>query len=161
MEYQGIAQLRAFLLSVDANLTSQEKRLRVNFPADAIASWDVDKLVKANDALFEKFKNANLYAIFTGGRGDKGHTLRYIGKTTRKLARQRIKNHLFKKHEKTGAKLFQVKEHICCGDGGTIEVAAIHVSPESLRNYLEEELIGLHPEADWNRENKPRKISRA
>jgi hypothetical protein len=28
------------------------------------------------------------------------------------------------------------------------------VEPESLRNYLEEELILRHPEADWNRENK-------
>lgn len=26
--------------------------------------------------------------------------------------------------------------------------------PESLRNYLEEELIKRHPEADWNRENR-------
>jgi hypothetical protein len=32
----------------------------------------------------------------------------------------------------------------------------VEVYPESIRNYLEEELIFLHPESSWNRENKAR-----
>ena len=49
------------------------------------------------------------------------HSLRYFGKTTKKLARQRITNHLFRKNEKTGSKLAQVIVHAC--EGGAVENA--------------------------------------
>ncbi|MCK2112230.1 hypothetical protein ACOQNQ_12770 [Pseudomonas juntendi] len=58
----------------------------------------------------------------------------------------------FERAKKTGSKLAQVLKHTC--GGGTIKIAWIEVHPESLRNYLEEELIKRHPEADWNRENR-------
>jgi len=111
--------------------------------------------VLANKSLLAKVsRSANLYAIFTAACGEKEHSLRYFGKTTRKLARQRIKNHLFRKSGTTGSKLAQVIEHAC--EGGAVQIAWVEVWPESLRNYLEEELILRHPEADWNRENRRR-----
>ncbi len=92
-----------------------------------------------------------MYAIFTAPKNSTSFSLRYIGKTTRKLARQRIRNHLIKKHEKTGAKLKHVTDHVL--SGGSVKISWIKIEPESLRNYVEEELIHKHHEADWNREN--------
>lgn len=73
------------------------------------------------------------------------------GKTKKTDARERIKNHLFHTNGKTGAKLAEIMAHAC--SGGTVELARVEVSPQSLENYLKEELIGRQPAADWNREN--------
>ncbi len=153
MRYECISSLEAYLTQVEESLLSKEKRITVSFPPTAISPWDGGALVQANQTLLAKTsRSANLYAIFTAACGVKEHSLRYLGKTTRKLARQRITNHLFRKDERTGSKLSQVVA-LACG-GGTVEIAWVDIQPESLRNYLEEELILRHPEADWNRENR-------
>jgi hypothetical protein len=50
--------------------------------------------------------------------------------------------------------LAQLVAHAC--GGGTVEIPWVEVHPESLRNYLEEEMIIRYPQADWNRENGAR-----
>lgn len=155
MQYEGITSLNKYLSQVEAVLLSKERRVAVAFPPASLLPWDGHTLVKANEALLKQVsRSANLYAIFTAACGSKEHSLRYVGKTTQELARERIKNHLFRKNEQTGSKLAQVVAHAC--KGGTVEIAWVSVRPESLRNYLEEELILRHPEADWNRENRER-----
>ncbi|GGM23792.1 hypothetical protein ACFQDN_14590 [Pseudomonas asuensis] len=153
MHYEQISSLEEFLSQVERRLLDPERRVSVSFPITAIIPWDGDALARINKSILDSVSgSANLYAIFTGASGAAECSLRYLGKTTKKLARQRITNHLFRKHEKTGSKLAQVLAHAC--DGGTVEIAWIEVHTESLRNYLEEELIIRHPEADWNRENR-------
>jgi len=155
MRYECISSLEEYLAKVEACLLSEDNRVAVNFPLASLSPWDGDALATANNALLAKIsRSANLYAIFTAACGVKKHSLRYLGKTTQKLARQRIRNHLFRKHEKTGSKLARMVAHAC--NGGSVEIAWISVWPESLRNYLEEELILRHPEADWNNENRER-----
>lgn len=155
MHYQQISSLEEFLSQVERHLLDPEQRVSVSFPSTATTPWDGDALTRANKSILEGVSGtANLYAIFTGARSETECSLRYFGKTIKKLARQRITNHLFRKHEKTGSKLAQVVAHAC--NGGTVEIAWVEVRPESLRNYLEEELILRHPEADWNRENRAR-----
>jgi hypothetical protein len=153
MRYEYISSLEAYLNQVEASLLSKDRRVAVSFPPTAITPWDGSALVQANKSLLAKTsRSANLYAIFTAACGVEEHSLRYLGKTTKKLARQRITNHLFRKDERTGSKLAQIVAHAC--GGGTVEIAWVEIQPESLRNYLEEELILRHPEADWNRENR-------
>jgi len=158
MRYECISSLESYLAQVETALLSKDRRDAVNYPSTAISPWDGDKLIWANQTLLTNAsRSANLYAIFTAAPGSKEHSLRYLGKTTKKLARQRITNHLFSKDERTGSKLAQVIAHVRMG--GSVEIAWVEVQPESLRNYLEEELILRHKEADWNREN--RAISKA
>lgn len=153
MRYKNISSLEDYLSEVEEALLATEKRVAVSFPSTAVSPWDGDALARANQELLKKASGStNLYAIFTAACGAKEHALRYLGKTTKKLARQRITNHLFRKDERTGSKLAQIMTHAC--GGGTVEISWIEVEPESLRNYLEEELILRHPEADWNRENR-------
>lgn len=155
MQYDQISSLEEFLSQVETRLLDPAQRVSVSFPPAQTAPWDGIALVQTNKSILDSASgSANLYAIFTSAYGEGESSLRYLGKTRKKLARERIKNHLFRKHEKTGAKLAKVLAHAC--DRGMVQIAWVEVHPESLRNYLEEELINRHPEADWNRENRKR-----
>ncbi|SJZ93784.1 GIY-YIG catalytic domain-containing protein [Trichlorobacter thiogenes] len=152
MKYREINTLERFLDDVEAELLQEENRCVVSYPQNCISPWDADALDTANKELLGAVSGcANVYAIFTAPSNSSHFSLRYIGKTTRKLARQRIRNHLIKKNERTGAKLQDVTEHVLLG--GQVKISWIEIQPESLRNYIEEELIHRHKDADWNREN--------
>lgn len=153
MRYEQIETLERFLSSVDVALFQEERKFPVEYPHDSISPWDAGKLDLANKKILDNISgNANLYAIFAAPNASSTFSLKYIGKTTRKLARQRIRNHLIKKDERTGAKLKNVQAHI--QSGGQIKISWLKIEPESLRNYLEEELIARHAEVEWNGKGK-------
>jgi len=154
MKYEQINSLKEFLANAETALLLQEEaRSLVQYPEGSISPWNAKQLDEANREVLDALsRNANVYAIFTAPNGSGAYSLRYIGKTTRKLARQRVRNHLIKKHENTGAKLRNVVAHV--QSGGQVKISWIKIEPEALRNYLEEELIEqAHRDgkADWNR----------
>lgn len=147
------AELDRYRDRLEKALLEDAPRSTVVYPESALEKWDVAAIAAANAALLEAFSgSANLYALFAAARDSQSFELRYIGKTTRRLARQRLRNHLIKKNEKTGAKLEPIQAHVRAG--GSVKVAWVTVSPESLRNYLEEELIGRHQGMLWNRRQR-------
>lgn len=153
MTYEKISSLEEFLSEVETYLLDPAHRKTVLYPSAFTDPWDGYELVSANEEMLSNVSgSANLYAIFTCKPGESEQTLRYLGKTLKKYARERIKNHLFKKNEMTGAKLMEVVTHTCAG--GTVAITWVEVHPQSLRNYLEEELIKRNKGSDWNRENK-------
>ncbi len=152
MKYEELLSLQAYLSNVEAALLKEEAWTPVVYPEESITPWNAAALDAKNQALLDSVAGgANVYAIFTAQRGTADFSLRYIGKTTRKLARQRIRNHLITKNERTSAKLWKIISHV--QSGGSVKLAWVTIEPESLRNYIEEELINRHKEADWNREN--------
>jgi len=152
MKYEQIETLEKYLSSVETALLREEGRSLVAYPKESVLPWSAEQLDATNQKILDAVSgSANVYAIFTAPKHSSTFSLRYIGKTTRKLARQRVRNHLIKKNEKTGAKLQNIVAHV--QSGGQVEVAWLKIEPESLRNYVEEELIKKHKEADWNREN--------
>lgn len=152
MKYEQLQSLEEFLRKVETALLKEDARTPVKYPQQSITPWDAAKLDAENQSLLDSVSGAaNVYAIFTAPKGTIDFSLRYIGKTTQKLARQRIRNHLITKNEKTGAKLWKVISHV--QSGGSVKLSWVAIEPESLRNYIEEELINRHKEADWNREN--------
>lgn len=152
MEYKNIKDLEQFLVEIENYLLTEENHFVVNYPPENIANWDSEKLLEANNNILSKLSGkANVYVIFTATKNSDAYILRYIGKTKKKLARERIKNHLIKKHEKIGAKLSEIIAHV--QTGGKVKISWVTVEPESLRNYIEEELINKYKQADWNREN--------
>ena len=152
MKFEHKDKLDAFINEIDQQLFDEQNLIPVVFPSKYVSSWDGAKLAQQNEALLASASGkANVYMIFTAIKGSADFKLRYIGKTTRKLARQRFKNHLFKKDPGTGAKLEAVISQV--KSGGSVKISWVTVEPESLRNWAEEELISAHPEADWNREN--------
>ena len=152
MKFDHKDKLDTFLASIDAYLTDENNQIEVVYSPKYIDSWIAEELARVNEQLLSDASGvANVYMLFTAPRDDSNYRLRYIGKTTRKLARQRLRNHLFKKHDGTGAKLSSVMAHVRAK--GTVRLSWATIEPESLRNWAEEELISAHPEADWNREN--------
>lgn len=152
MKFEQIETLEAYLSTVESALLEEAGRSEVSYPSECVVTWNPGKIDEVNQELLCAVSGkANVYAIFTAQKDSKKFSLRYIGKTTRKLARQRIRNHLIKKDERTGAKLDNVVAHV--QSGGSVRLSWVRIEPESLRNYVEEELINRHREADWNREN--------
>ncbi|MCA1772171.1 MAG: hypothetical protein LC677_05950 [Halomonas sp.] len=152
MKYRQTESLEELLKQAAQRLMEKDRRVELSYPNSSLSPWNADDIGRANEQILSALSGAaNVYAIFTAPRNSEVFSLRYIGKTKKKLARQRIRNHLIKKHEKTGAKLKQVEEHIKIG--GKLAISWVGIEPESLRSYIEEELIRRYPAADWNREN--------
>ena len=152
MKFEHKNKLDTFLSQIDRYLTEKKNQTMVIFSLENVSPWNGEKLAAENENLLSDASGkANVYMLYTSAKESSTYQLRYIGKTTRKLARQRLRNHLFKKHENTGAKLAKVMQHV--QSGGSIKLSWIAIEPESLRNWAEEELIACHTEADWNREN--------
>jgi len=152
MKYKQLKSLEEYLGKVEAALLQEDACTPFEYPQQSISPWNSKQLDAANKNVLDSVSGvANVYAIFTAPNNSNEFTLRYIGKTTRKLSRQRIRNHLIKKNAKTGAKLDNIVAHV--QSGGFVKISWIKIEPESLRNYIEEELISRHKEADWNSEN--------
>ncbi|MDW2322671.1 hypothetical protein R7127_20600 [Vibrio sp. 1159] len=156
MKFEWMKELNEFILSVNDFLHNEENHNLVQYPSTALNTWDTDSISIENDSLLNSISGtANIYAIFECKKESGETTLKYIGKTSRHLARQRLRNHLIKKHSATGAKLKEVQKSV--REGNLIKVAYLPIEPESLRNYVEEELIILNKNAVWNRENANQK----
>jgi hypothetical protein len=152
MKFKYKEKLDAFLTDIDSHLMDDKNKLPVQFTPKNVSPWNGEELASENeDLLANASKKANLYMLFTANKNDAQFKLRYIGKTTRKLARQRLRNHLFKKNDGTGAKLDKIMSHVIAG--GCVKISWITIEPETLRNWAEEELINSHTESDWNHGN--------
>ena len=154
MEFGKKIALRGFLRRCEGALLDHVQGTQIKYPADCVGvrKWRDSDLIEKNECFLDDAdKNANVYAIYTA-RKTGAYSLRYIGQTKSKGARTRLSNHLFKKHEETGAKLREIMAHVRAG--GRVRVSWISIEPESLRHYVEEELIKKHPEADWNKQSR-------
>lgn len=150
MKYSHTNDLEKFLKECEKRLLSDDNKQEVRYPSVCVPLWDSERINEVNETLLSELKHsANVYAIFTAEKGSKEYALKYIGQTISKLAKTRLTNHLIKKHSKTGAKLSKVIDHV--QSGGKIKISWISITPESLRHYIEEELIERHPESIWNK----------
>lgn len=149
MNFAQPDDLKKFLKDCEDDLLNKNNRKEVEYPNSDISPWDSKGIKKANEKLLNELSgSANVYAIFTADKDSEEYALKYIGQSKSKLARTRLTNHLIMKHKKTGAKLKEVIDHI--QSGGKIKISWIKIAPESLRHFIEEELIGKHPESCWN-----------
>jgi len=153
VKYKNNVELEEFLQECNTVLMSDERKKIVAYPNDSLDFWDSEKMKKANENLLSEISNtANVYAIFVS-TDENNYALKYIGQTNSKGARSRLTNHLFKKHEKTGAKLGKVMAEV--NSGHSIKISWISISPESLRHYVEEELIKIYRDKlEWNKRGK-------
>ncbi len=114
--------------------------------------WDasINKMRGFNDKLLNSIhKKAGVYGIFTRKSPKSKWVVKYIGHTT--YAKQRIANHLFTKHERTDAKLPEVKSAI--KNGQDIGISFVEIKPAELRRYVEMMIIA-HLQPDWCRHGR-------
>lgn len=153
MKYPKNNDLESFYTKCKNELLDQKIRQNVVYPNGSIQPWDSDAIKAINEELLKSISgNANVYAIFVKGKNKRSFDLKYIGQTNSKYARTRLTNHLIKKHKKTGAKLKKVIEEVQAGS--KIKVSWISIEPQSLRHYIEEELIKSHSSLEWNQHGK-------
>jgi len=148
LKFKYQASLDSFLSECEKWLLDGRRRKLIDYSSHALY-WNGDKLKALNSKVLKEFaEEANVYAIFSK-KPNEEFRLRYIGQTKSSGAGARLTNHLFKKNDNTGAKLKKVKEHV--KSGGSIAVSWIPLESESLRHYIEEELIVEHcDKLDWN-----------
>ena len=154
MQYPNVKDLEKFLQVCEDELFNQENRQLFNYPSEVLVDWDAKLIKDENENILKKLRGAaNVYAIFLAGEGESEFSIAYIGQTNSKDARARLTNHLIAKNEGTGAKLDKTVGHV--QSGGKIKISWISIKPESIRHYVEEELISKYGSAlIWNKHGK-------
>lgn len=108
---------------------------------------DLKSFSVIGEIINQSFPRPNLYAIYIRKKDSSQWVLKYIGQRKSKGIKQRLREHLIKKHAKTGSKLELVKKELEAGSDIGIKLAII--IPEELRLYYENKLIvALNP--IWN-----------
>lgn len=88
MKYEQIEILEEYLSSVETALLREDGRSLVAYPKESVLPWSTEELDATNQKILDAVSgSANVYAIFTAPKNSNTFSLRYIGKTTRKLAR--------------------------------------------------------------------------
>ena len=96
MKFEHKNKLDTFLSQIDQYLPDKNNQTMVVFSLENVSPWNGNKLAEENEKLLLGASGkANVYMLYTSAKGSSTYQLRYIGKTTRKLARQRLRNHLF------------------------------------------------------------------
>ncbi len=117
----------------------------------SIQYWPASEIKALNKEFLESLRNgANIYALFIRKSGTgKSWSPVYVGQRKSTGLRERITQHLIKKHVRTGSMLENVKSVV--PDGQEIGVSIIKVEPESLRLFVEETIIATYKnELVWN-----------
>lgn len=89
-----------------------------------------------------------VYCIWTGP-SQKELQCKYIGHVGKKYSRQRLRNHLTKKHERTGAQLKNTIKAL--SEKYVVGISFIKTEPHYMRKALEDWLIDNNSKSlDWN-----------
>lgn len=106
------------------------------------------ELVK--DLINQSNTKPNLYGILIKEKGEKEWELKYIGQRKSKFIKDRLRQHLFKKHIKTGAQLDKVKHQL--NEGNDVAIKLYSVYPDELRQYYEQKLLQNIKGLSWNKQ---------
>lgn len=124
------------------------------FPEDCfLGKWPVDEIRNKNKNFLATLREkANIYAIFVRDRGSKSLWQRmYVGERKSSFMRDRMREHLIKKNDQTGSVLNKIKMAI--SSNKEVGLSFINVKPDSLRLFVEEEIIKTsrtETELSWN-----------
>ncbi len=119
---------------------------------------NVLKVSKNNKIEFELIQNLidnsefkpNLYGILIKELNSEEWELKYIGQRKSKFIKDRLRQHLIKKHIKTGAQLDNVNRSLKIGRQIGIKLFA--VEPDELRQYYEQKLLQNIQNVNWNKQ---------
>lgn len=124
--------------------------IQFNYPdGSSLTNWPVAEIKQLNDLVLKELRGAgNVYALYTR-RAEGAWSVVYVGQRKSEGLRERITQHLINKDTRTGSMLEAVKTAV--SDGREMAVSYIHVSPESLRLYVEETIIAKRKDQlSWN-----------
>lgn len=145
---QGIEQ--RFQQAAD-RLFDPQQRYPVQYRDFVAGTFDA-----CNGDLLSAVSGKNIvYALWAGPTTD-ALAVVYIGHVGSTQSRQRVRNHLCKKHERTGAQLEQVEATLATQ--GAIGFSFVEMEPGYMRKPLEDWLIFLYQDQlKWNKAGKRKK----
>tara|TARA_R100000278_G_C5429162_1_gene149468 strand:- start:273 stop:716 length:444 start_codon:yes stop_codon:yes gene_type:complete len=101
-----------------------------------------------NDLIKTAEAKPNIYGILTKKPNEQKWELKYIGQRKSKYIKDRLRQHLVKKHEKTGAQLERVNNEL--KNGNEIGIKLFAVEPDELRQFYEQKLLN-NIDTLWNK----------
>ena len=126
------------------------------YPSTCISRWDVKAIERANRNLINDLGTGRgvVYIIYSSSGDDSALEAKYVGSS--KELKQRFREHLITKSEKTASCLNHVKSAVC-HDGDKIRIAWITITPVRLYYCVEQAIIGIDKTAyqqalPWNGE---------
>lgn len=145
----GLMELRDLVCRARKELLSKPI-VCVKYPKDSgPENWDIDQISRINEDLLSNLADCgNLYALFVGKCGQ--WTPMYVGQRKHEKLRERMRQHLVKKHKDTGSQLQKVQREVAAGK--KIGISYVLIKPEALRHYVEESIIAARTEGElpWN-----------
>lgn len=129
---------------IETILFSTKNQIIIKYTNNDIRTFD-----EKNQTLLKSISGkAIIYSIWIG-KEKEDLEIKYIGHANGKISRQRIRNHLCKKHGKTGAKLLKVKDAL--ENGANIAISIIEIRPEYMRKAFETWIIQKYKSSlPWN-----------
>ncbi len=137
-------KIEAIFLKAEEQLFNRQEIINIQYVNYDHTSFDAN-----NQPLLQAVAgNPIIYCIWTG---ESVETLspKYIGHAGRKISRQRLRSHLTKKNERTGAKLKNVIQELELKS--IIGISKLIIDPHYMRKALEDWLIDRNSELlKWN-----------
>lgn len=90
----------------------------------------------------------NLYGLLIKRADSPVWDLKYVGQRKSKFIKQRLREHLLKKHPKTGSKLDKVLQAL--QNEYEIGIKLFAIQPNELRTYYESKLLKTLSSLEWN-----------
>jgi hypothetical protein len=147
--------LDKFVSQVKSQLFDQGNVHEFVFPADCqkfiIENGDdlSEQVTTLNEALLDAIAGKDgVYSLTLRKSSQENWDFMYVGHTDGKYSRSRIRNHLIKKHEKTGAQLENIRKSVC--SGYIVGVSFVKITPRALRLLAEERIIATEKDLKWN-----------
>lgn len=138
LSYSGVSELESYCRQVVRMLTHRDSIHRVECATDDAGTNRPHESLNA-DFLDRVTHRDLVYAIHL--RSTAEWNVVYVGHTQATTSRQRIRNHLFKKHPKTGAQLSKVLDAV--RHGSEIGMSFVAVDPPYIRCAVECRVIEL------------------
>ena len=136
----------------EALLVEKRNFCLVEFPTECSnQSWPAKKIRDSNSQFLKSLRgNGNIYAILTQESRSTDWDAKYVGQRKSDNLKERIEQHLVYRGKKTSSKLDNVKKAVF--EGQQVAVTYIKVEKESLRHFVEEEIIGAAESGElaWN-----------
>lgn len=145
-----LTELGSLVCRAKAELLSCPMDIIVYPQGNAPGKWNSDEISEMNREVLDRLANkGNVYAIFLSS--DEEWVAVYVGQRKSEKLRERMMQHLVKKHKKTGGQLANVQ--CAVAEGKRIGISYVLIEPSSLRHYVEESIIVARGDGElpWNK----------
>lgn len=152
--YFNATAIEALFMKAEKTLLDSD-----NITEALYADFDPETFDALNAELLARARGNSIVYCLWSGTDRESMVPRYIGHAAGSISRQRLRAHLTRKNERTGAQLDNVKAALRAGQ--CIGITMVCIAPTYMRKALEEWLIAKNSvDLPWNRTGKVKGVLR-